>query len=1022
MKLPKGFLQLFSIMLILSLMISGLTIYILYTASVDRLKIGLADAVKNQASMVEAMMDTDQTNFKGLDNSSHLQQVVQKLVKAHLLYEAKRGQRKFTIARKIGSNISFLLSHQHLNDSIIAPVPFDSQLAEPMRRALMGQQGELIGQDYQGVTVLAAYYPIVRHQLGVVAKIDLDLIRWTFIKAGLLAVALSLLLIALGSWIFYKISNPIIRTMELNKINLERALEETRNSDHKFRSIFYQTFQMIELLDTHGNVLETNHASLWKKGSKNSKIVETAIKDALKGKPTRREIQISNETGEDIFIDFSMKPILDEEGSILFLISEGYDISERKLIEKGLTKSTRAYQLLSLCNQAIFKLENETELLNEICNLVVDEGNYSMCWIGYAQEDEEKSVIPVGQAGVDEDYFQSLNVSWGDNIRGQGPTGTAIRTGKLSTVMDIPNSPLFNPWRKKVLQRGYISSISIPLISGQKTIGALSIYSDNRSSFDKNEIELLQGLANDLSFGINALQDKTLKSKYEFEMLRMGHAMEQVADSIIITDTEGKIEYVNSSFEKVTGYSKDYIIGKTPNLLNSGQQPPEYYLNLWEVLRRGEIWSGYFINKKSDGSYFQEDATISPIRNSEGEIVNYVAVKQDITEKIALEKQLKQSQKLEAIGTLAGGIAHDFNNLLFAILGYVELALKKTPSDSPLAKYLDIALNAGSKAKHLISQILTFSRQSDSHPVAMEMAPLLRDATEILRSMLPSSIEIDLKIPDNPLCIFADPTQMQQVIINLCTNASQAMEERPGKIEILCQIVKIDQKKGLIMDLSAGDYLQMIFKDQGNGMTPKVMNQIFNPFFTTKPVNKGTGLGLSIVHGIVKTHDGAISVQSTPNKGTSFFVHFPLSSQSEEISDQEAVLPLKGDEKILVVDDQPAVASLVSLLLQEQGYQVEYLTEPKEALQLIDQGLEDFDLLITDQTMPEINGTELIHEIRKKHKHLKIILITGLSNIITGETIKTLGISDLLQKPIDEDSLIRSVQGVLNETTGGKLE
>ncbi|MCP4298853.1 MAG: response regulator [Proteobacteria bacterium] len=919
MKLPKGFIQLYLIMLLLTSTIIGLTIYILYSTSVEQLKLNLSDTVKNQASMVEAMIES--SNFGGGLQKEDIQidDIIKVMSRSHQIYESMGGLRVFALVEKKGDNINFLMSHQLEKDASFEPVAFDLYSAEPMRKALMGGSGEYTGLDHQGVLVIAAYHPIRKPRLGIVARVNLHSVRLPFIKAGLIAILLSMVFIALGTWIFYKLTDPIVRSIGLNKANLEIALTEVRKSEHKFQGIFNQTLQAVELLDNHGNIIEANRASLnanntelinmkgkplwncplWQVNIKNAQIIKSSVESAITGESIQREIQISSESGDDIFIDVSIKPIFDEKGDVLFLISEGYNISRQKLIERGLTKSTRAYQLISLCNQAIFQHDQEENLLNEICGLMVDVGNYSMCWIGYAQNDENRSVQLVAQSGVDEGYTKSLDVIWSDSLRGWGPTGRAIRSGKPVTAIDIASDPDFEPWKAKALQYGYVSSVAIPLITDKKIIGAINIYSDNRNSFDENEIELLQALTNDLSFGVGALQSKT--------------------------------------------------------------------------------------------------------------------------EMAQLENQLRQSSKLEAIGTLAGGIAHDFNNLLFAITGYMELALKKTASDSPVANYLDIAIKAGSKAKHLISQILTFSRQRDNHPVVMELAPLMSDAMEMLRSMLPASIEIESTLLEDAVKILADPTQIQQVILNLATNAAQAMEERPGKLEIICKTVIIDRKKGLALEIAPGDYLEMLFKDQGKGMSKELIEQIFDPFFTTKSVDRGTGLGLSVVHGIVRSHEGSISVQSVVNKGTSFLIHIPLFLGHGEKAIPVDGTSAKGSEKILVIDDQPKVANVITLLLQEFGYKVEQLNDPKQVVNLIGKQLQDFDLLITDQNMPGISGVDLIARIRIKHPKLKIIMLTGLSTAIPEDVVKSLDLAGLLQKPVQGDSLRKTVRKVLDQKLGGKL-
>jgi signal transduction histidine kinase/DNA-binding response OmpR family regulator len=380
-----------------------------------------------------------------------------------------------------------------------------------------------------------------------------------------------------------------------------------------------------------------------------------------------------------------------------------------------------------------------------------------------------------------------------------------------------------------------------------------------------------------------------------------------------------------------------------------------------------------------------------------------------------LESQLRQAQKMEAVGTLAGGIAHDFNNILTGILGNTEIARFDLPPNHPTQEALNELLRAAHRAKDLVAQILTFSRQREQQRTVVRLWPVVREALKLIRASLPATIEIQTQGGANCPAVLADPTQIHQVVMNLCTNAAQAMADKGGRLEVKLDTVMVDaEMAGANAQLRPGRYVCLSVRDTGHGMDSATLERIFEPFFTTKAPGQGTGLGLSVVHGILQNHDGAISVQSEPGAGTVFHLYFPaLESAVTEPPMVAPAFPTGNGQRILFVDDEPAVVHLSSNMLQRAGYRVTGSTSPKEALGLFRSDPDNFDLVITDLTMPGLTGTALSAELLRLRPQVPIILITGFASGIDDRKARDLGIRALMQKPFSMQEMAEKVRSVL---------
>ncbi len=512
--------------------------------------------------------------------------------------------------------------------------------------------------------------------------------------------------------------------------------------------------------------------------------------------------------------------------------------------------------------------------------------------------------------------------------------------------------------------------------------------------------------------------DLTKRIRMEQEMRRLAVAVEQSSESIMITDVDGTILYVNAAFESTTGYPAGEVLGRKPSLLKSGRQDAECYRKLWECIAAGKTWEGRLTNRKKDGSLFDVEAVIYPIRADSGEVLNYVAISRDITWEMAIEKQMRQTQKMNAIGELAGGVSHDFNNILTAILGYVTLCMEAVEEGGKAQGYLREIVKAGDRATKLVRQILTFSRQEEQlfHPVALQ--PVLRDSLGMVRTMIKADIEVEADINERCGAVFGDTTQIQQVVVNLCTNAVHALEKGGGTLRLSLRQVELLGRKdgGQVVDLEPGLYACIVVSDTGCGMSPEVMERIFEPYYTTKNKGEGTGFGLSIVHGIVQKHRGYIAVESEEGKGSVFTLYLPLHVGTEEEKEQaiDQATP-EGYGHILFVDDDETVLAMGREILESFGYTVTTATDGKRALDVFRQDPAAFDALVSDYSMPRMNGQRLIGECLRLRPGLPTILCSGYMEKVEGENLDELGHTAFFPKPLDWRALTRTLQREINK-------
>jgi len=531
----------------------------------------------------------------------------------------------------------------------------------------------------------------------------------------------------------------------------------------------------------------------------------------------------------------------------------------------------------------------------------------------------------------------------------------------------------------------------------------------------------VRGISRDITKQINARRAmKESEKKYR-------GIIETIEDGYYEVDLKGNYQFVNSALLRMLGYSFEEMIGKNyKDVIPQGFHSTifETFNYVYQTGRPVKSFNWEVIGK--DGHIIHEEASVSLQVDDQGRPVGFKGIVRDISERLQAEKrqkelesQLHQAQKMESIGTLAGGIAHDFNNILFPIIGYTELAIQDLPTESAASDYLGKVLASANRAKALVQQILTFSRQqAEANMQAEYLQPILKETLKLLKNTIPANIEITESIAEQTGKVMINPAQIHQVFMNLCTNAYQAMQDEPsGKLAVHLDQISLDMAMSpRYHHLTPGTYLRMIVSDTGCGIEPDLQDKIFDPYFTTKPQDRGTGLGLSVSYGIIKNAGGTIQIESRPDKGSRFIVYLPVSEQAGDSTEPQGLsrpLPC-GSENILLVDDEKHIVELEKQVLENLGYHITARTSSVEALEAFRSAPMRFDILITDQTMPNMSGMDLVKAARQIRSNLPAILCTGYSERMLHDKLQAAGIQAVLLKPIANSDLALTLRNVLD--------
>lgn len=501
------------------------------------------------------------------------------------------------------------------------------------------------------------------------------------------------------------------------------------------------------------------------------------------------------------------------------------------------------------------------------------------------------------------------------------------------------------------------------------------------------------------------VRDVTARKQAEADLRLQGAALDAAANAMVITTSDGTIVWANPALFASSGYAPSEVLGQNPrDLFKSGTHDGTFYADLWKVLLAGDVWRGEIVNRRKDGSLRTEDMTITPIKDHQGVVTHFVAVKQDVTERKQLELQFLRTQRLESIGLLAGGIAHDLNNVLAPIIMSVEL-LRDTVDDDGRSLVETIGTSA-QRGADMVAQVLSFARGSEGHRVNVQLRHLIRDMEKIAAKTFPKNVEVTTALSPDLWTVLGDPTQLHQVLLNLCINARDAMPDG-GHIRITAANASRDEGPHVIIDV----------EDTGVGMPQAVIDKIFDPFFTTKPMGQGTGLGLSTSLTIVKGHGGFVEVTSEPGTWTRFRVVLPAQNRDLDPGDGAAApdWPRGHGETVLVVDDEVAIREIMRHTLEAFGYHVMLASDGAEAVSLYEEHADTIAMVITDWMMPVMDGIAVIHALAQVNPNVTVLAVSGSSSATSAKVVDSrVGVIPVLAKPLSREALLRAVRDALD--------
>ena len=690
----------------------------------------------------------------------------------------------------------------------------------------------------------------------------------------------------------------------------------------------------------------------------------------------------------------------------------GKHIRERDLSEERVQRGFNLETALRRIDRKVLEGANFREALEIACGAVVEIG-YRMCWVGLAEPDY--TIRPVGVRGFDGGVLTELQLRWDESPQGNVPAGIAIRTERTYVCPDVLASSLYGPWREKAEKVGYRSSATIPLkIAEEGIIGCLTVFREQVGDFSPEEIRDLETFAYQCTIVIiNArrleeLRDTSQRLAFHFNRMPLGY---------IVHDREFRITGWNPAAERIFGWSADEAMGKHPFELIVPTEMQAHVSGIWSKLCKGDESSGGSAGpaiRKDGGEGFCEFFSTA-LRDARGAMTGLLTLVHDLTEKTKLERQLQTAQRMESVGTLAGGIAHDFNNALTGIIGYGELLRGKVAGDQGALQDLDVMMNAAERASTLTRQLLAYARRLVIEPVNMSLNTLTADLMKLMSKVVGEHVEVSTFLAKDLPIIRADRGQIEQVVMNLCLNARDAMPTG-GQLLVETEAVCLDEEYVKHNPyIKAGRYALLKVSDTGIGMDEKTRARVFEPFFTTKGPDRGTGLGLAMVYGIVKQHEGYIHLYSELGKGTTFKVYFPaveaLPNAVPETRREETVRG--GTETILLAEDEESVRRLAEQALEELGYNVLIARNGEEAIEIFRQN-EDIALAVLDVIMPKKGGKEAYEQMHKVNPNLKVIFMSGYTANAIHESFILIADVPFLPKPFGPSALARKVREVLD--------
>jgi len=753
--------------------------------------------------------------------------------------------------------------------------------------------------------------------------------------------------------------------------------------------------------------------------------LRNAIEKAARGQPSRYDVSVLGPRGEKVEVDFSLHPVHDDAGNVEFLVPSAVVITERRRAEEHVRQLNRVYAVLSETNENILRQQDLASMLRSACEIAVKRGRFEMAWIGLRGDDAGLRVA--AHAGASEDTREILHTLIRDVRSGCQFTFHALAHAEHGVCNDIRTDPRAESWRDAALARGYGSMAAFPLRVRGVVAGTINLYAHEPGYFNAEELRLLDDLALDISFGLEVHEREAERRAVELALRKSEERFREIAANIqevfwMSEPHTGRLVYVSPAFEKLWGRS-----------CASLYESPQVWLDAIHAEDR-DVVARASANKQTTGDYAEVYRIVRPdgvvrwirdrgfaVRAPNGEILHFVGTAEDITDQRLLEEQLRQAQKLEAIGQLAGGVAHDFNNILTIIRGFGSLLMtSRLPPDAREAT--EAIVDAAERAANLTRQLLAFGRRQVMQPRNLDLNEIILGLMTMLQRIVGEDIRIQLELHPGSLMTRVDAGMLDQVLLNLVVNARDAMPVG-GKLCIgtfhIEKPARRTPHQGSAQSAVSQRQVGLRVVDSGVGIPQEHLAHIFEPFFTTKGPGKGTGLGLATVYGIVTQHRGSIDVRSALGAGTTIEVLLPAAEAAAQPALDVPVLQAssRGEETILVVEDDPHVRALTRRVLQQQGYRVLEAKHGPDALRIWDREGDSIDLLLTDMVMPEgMSGLELARRLREQRPGLKVIVMSGFSPETAGRELSDHAREHFIQKPVAPAEMLGTVRRCLDAT------
>lgn len=828
-----------------------------------------------------------------------------------------------------------------------------THLSEPMRRALAHESGIYVGQDHRGVDVLAAYEPLPELGLGLVARINLKEIRAPFVRAGTVVSGIAVMMIAFGAYLFFAISDPIMARI--------------REGEERFRELF--------------NNMRSG-AAVVEASSDGRRFVLKDLNRAGERIDRLRRHDVLGKRIEDVL------PIVAKHG-LLQAIARVWRTSQPENLPVRLGNEDRGNEDRS--NEDLEVTWREQYVYRLPSREVV---------ILYDDISVQKRA---------EQVLRDSEARWRSIIEMQSIATLIVDKDNIIRFVTHAAEMLFGHASGKLVGAPFgfpVEGSDVTEIEIIRSNGGV-IYAEMQS------IPIPWGGEQQFLLFI---RDISAHRRAEGDLRKLFQAIEQSPVSVIITDLQGKIEYVNPKFTETTGYTYPEVVGKNPGLLKSGYTSAAEYAALWQTIGSGQVWRGEFQNRKKSGELFWEMASIAPVRDVHGKVTHYVCVKEDITERKGTEDRLRQAHKMQAIGELTGGIAHDFNNLLAIILGNLQLLEEEMADDDGKKELIADAMWSAERGAELINRLLAFSRRQRLNPKITDLNHVVREMTDILRRTLGERIEIREVLAPTLVKTMIDRGQLENVLLNLTVNARDSMP-KGGVLTLVTENsqVTVDEVEGK-HGVRPGDYAVISVTDTGVGMSADVLDRIFEPFFTTKRFGEGSGLGLSMVYGFVSQSGGHITVDSKVGCGTTIKLYLPQAEPAE--TDQD--IPINAERSkgegdvVMIVEGDDRLRKTTVKVLQKQGYQVIEAGSATDALGRLDD-VKKLDLLFANLVLPGgMNGQQLAQEVCRLRTHTRLLFTSGNTEKELAQEGLVGGDVELLARPYRVHALVRKVREVLS--------